>query len=87
MWEDMKLYWAWRGVDTGQYLPKTPTDKRLEYVVIHYPDWVPEPMTMKICCGVFDNDKYTELHRDEIKWHQEHGARITWPEHTKIGVL
>lgn len=81
MWQDMGLYWAWRGSGGPDCRP--PIEKRLEYVTVRYDDWVPSPMTMSICCGVFDGDKYTEKHRDEIKWHEEHGAKITWPGEMK----
>ena len=74
MWEDMGLYWAWRGKQENSY-PLTPTRKRLEYAIIYYP----ELTTMTICCGVFDDDKYTKRNRNQIKWHENNGAAITWP--------
>ena len=72
----MVMYWAWR----GKHLPSEgnenpPTVKRLEYAKIHYPNWHPG----SICCGVFDDRKYRELHRNEIKWHEDHGAEVTFP--------
>jgi hypothetical protein len=79
MWQNMGMYWAWRGKE--RCFSEPPTEKRLEYVSVHYPDWKPKPMTMQICCGVFDDDKYTELHREQIKWHETHGAKLTWKDH------
>jgi hypothetical protein len=80
MWQDMVMYWAWRGKERPQKeQANPPTRKRLEYVKIHYPNCHPEQMAMSICCGVFDDDKYRELHREEIKWHEDNGAEITWP--------
>lgn len=82
MWQDMGLYWAWRGDKACDVPP--PTKKRLEYAKIHYPNWHPDPMTMSICCGVFDDEKYTEKHRAEIKWHEDQGAEITWPSNIAV---
>lgn len=79
MWQDVVLYWAWCGGTPKDGLPPTPTKKRLEYAKVHYPNWHPELMTMSICCGVFDDDEYTEKNRAEIKWHEDRGAEITWP--------
>lgn len=74
MWQDMGLYWAWRGKE--RCFSEPPTNKRLEYARINY-----QKITMRICCGVFDDDKYTEINRDEIKWHENHSAKITWKDY------
>ena len=80
MWQDMGVYWAWRGEEPPKGSDhKPPTEKRLEYATIHYQNWHPLPMTMTICCGVFDDKKYTEQNRNEIKWHEDQGAEITRP--------
>lgn len=63
MWQDVGLYWAWRGVDIHEVRTPTPTKKRLEYARLRYPYWRPDRSDMRICCGVFDDDKYTEKHR------------------------
>lgn len=79
VWNDEILYWQQSGA-TG--VSKPPTTKRLEYAVIKYPEMKPSPVTMNICCGVYDDDKYIELNRDEIQWHADHGAQVTIPAKT-----
>lgn len=80
MWQDMKMYWAWRSLEPCDYDP--PTNKRLAYANVRYERWNPKPLNLQICCGVFDDDKYTPLHRDEILWHQNNGAVVTFPSNT-----
>lgn len=58
MWQDMGTYWALRG--SGPATP--PTVKRLDYVQLKY---------QKLCIGVWDDDVYTPLNRDELKWHYD----------------
>lgn len=58
-WEDCGMYWAWRG--HGEPTSPQPTAKRLEYTEIH--------PSFRICCGVWDDNKYTPLHREEIAAH------------------
>ena len=66
-WQDKGLYWA-----NGE--GPTPTKKTIEYAEIIYPN---NPETkQKLAIGVWDDDKYTPMHRDELAWHQKHGAII-----------
>lgn len=83
MWEDMVLYWAWRGKEVCNTDP--PTKKRLVYAKIKYPvDKLGRPPKGQkfslrlICYGVYDDDKFTEVNNDEINWHKNQGATITW---------
>lgn len=71
-WQDMGMYWAWRKPShdkDGKVIPcpPPPTVKRLQYIT--FTDFIP---TMRLCVGVWDDDKFTELHRDEMalimKW-------------------
>ena len=73
MWQDMGLYWAWRGDKECKERP--PTKKQLEYAKLQYLN-LPE---ISICCGVFDDGRYTEKNRAEIEWHVNMGAVLTWP--------
>jgi hypothetical protein len=78
MWEDMVLYWAWRGKEPCNTSPST--TKRLVYATIEYPSDQHKKLAkgMLICYGVYDDGKFTELHTDEINWHKKQGATITW---------
>jgi hypothetical protein len=60
MWQDMKMYWAWRG-DGKKILP-VPTQKRLDYATL----FRGTEIKMKLCIGVWDDEVYTPLHRDEL---------------------
>lgn len=59
MWEDMVLYWAWRGKSQANKPP--PTIKRIEYAEI-------PGIGMKLATTVFDNDVATETNRQELSW-------------------
>lgn len=70
-WIDQRLYWKWvedrkRGTD-GLFIgeqPPAPSRKRLDYVTIG------KDITgfeYKFAIGVWDNDAYTPLHRDELE--------------------
>ena len=52
----MKTYWAWR--KPGLPSEDTPTVKKLDYVDLG---------SHKLCIGVWDNEKYTPLHRAELE--------------------
>lgn len=68
-WQDMKLYWAWRGAcpdrAKGEVPPPPPTIKKLDYVTINKNT----PCEQSLCIGVWDDDKYTPLHRTELEFH------------------
>ena len=55
-WEDMGLYWAWRGGQDG-YTP-TPTKKEIVYRQIG---------GMRIACAVIEGGKTTPVYQEEIK--------------------
>jgi len=65
-YQDMKTYWAWRGEPLEKevngkkvkYVPPTPTVKKLDYAT--------NRLGYSLCIGVWDDDKYTPLHRDEL---------------------
>lgn len=57
----MKLYWAWRGKEDTTTLP--PTKKRLDYTTLRKDS----PYEMKLCIGVWDDEKYTLLNRNELE--------------------
>jgi len=77
MWEDMILYWAWRGKEPCTTNP--PTKKRLVYAKIEYPSDRHKKIanSLQICYGVYDDDKFKEMFADEINWHKNQGAIIT----------
>jgi len=58
VWEDMGLYWAWRSRPNGRLPHPPPTVKRLDYLQVD---------NMKICIGVWDDDKYTPVNRKEAE--------------------
>jgi hypothetical protein len=67
-WQDKGLYWA-----NGE--GPTPTKKTIDYAEIIYPN---NPETnQKLAIGVWDDDKYTELHRGELDFHVKNGALIS----------
>lgn len=83
-WLDKKLYWLWvehrrpnsqGGFDEG--MPPTPTEKRLDYVTINKGSVNLHPELPNVCdtgetrlvIGVWDDDRYTPLHRDELERH------------------
>lgn len=71
MWQDMKLYWAWRGKNNPKDGP--PTKKTIDYVTLHKGT----PCESKTAIGVWDNDKYTPLFRDELEFHLK---RYAWED-------
>lgn len=85
MWQDMVLYWAWRGPTPKDGLPPTPTKKRIEYAEIVGPgrylnsEKKGELIRMSLAVTVFDDDEKKEVSRDELEWHREHGAEIMMP--------
>ena len=66
MWQDMKMYWAWRGPykdSKGKIIfTQPPTAKRLDYTTLRKGT----PYEMKLCIGVWDDGIYTPLHRNEL---------------------
>ena len=71
MWEDMGLYWAGRGKCHKQ----PPTKKRIAYADVKHAS-----ASMRIAATVFDDGKPTPINRQEIAWHQKHGATVTMPD-------
>lgn len=78
-WEDMLTYWAWRESPEeckarqarSETMPPLPSKKRLDYVTINKG----RPTEMKLCIGVWDNEVYTPLSRDELEFHLvQHGG-------------
>lgn len=67
-WQDMGTYWAWRSSDE---MPPPPSVKRLEYATLVYPH-----CEFRLCTGVWDDDRYTPLHQDELRQHVSQGARV-----------
>jgi hypothetical protein len=66
-WQDKGLYWA-----NGE--GPTPTKKTIDYAEIIYPN---NPETnQKLAIGVWDDDKYTPLNRDELLFHFKQKATI-----------
>ena len=69
MWTNEKTYWAWREteaqakkrIEAKVSIPPTPTEKKLDYIKING--------KFSLCIGVWDDDKYTPLHRDELEFH------------------
>lgn len=70
MWRDMVTYWAWCGDEPPP--ADQPERKRLDYETLVYPTGTRQ----HLCVGVWDGDKYTPLHRDEMAWHLKNGAEI-----------
>jgi hypothetical protein len=57
VWQDMVMYWAWRGEGEPTYA--SPTEKKLDYATLSDGS--------KLCIGVWDSNKYTPLHRAEYE--------------------
>ena len=89
MWQDMILYWAWRGPTPKDGLPPTPTQKRIEYAEIVGPGRYlngtnqGEPIRMSLAVTVFDDDGKKEVNRDELEWHRKHGSGIRMPSNVE----
>jgi len=83
MWQDMVLYWAWRG--HGPQISDPPTKKRIEYAEIVGPGKYlngaekGELRRCRLAVTVFDDDVPTEVNREELEWHRKHGAEIIIP--------
>lgn len=74
MWVDKQLYWAWDKpieyeivghLKVPKPIPPTPTKKKLDYVTINKGC----VGAMRLCIGVWDDEKYTPLYRDELEFH------------------
>jgi len=86
MWEDMGLYWAWRGSIPDSGCPPTPTQKRILYADVDYcypylnGDRKGELVSHKLAIGVWDDNKYTKMNRDyslgEVGWFSKHGINV-----------
>ena len=69
-WIDKGMYWYWittapeqKKMDAGTFVwPPTPTVKKLDYATVCQGT----PSEHQMCIGVWDDDVYTELHRDEF---------------------
>lgn len=85
MWQDMVLYWAWRGDEPKEGLPPTPTHKRIEYAEIIGPNrylngYVKgELIHMSLAVTVFDDDTPKQVYRDQLEWHRQQGSEILMP--------
>jgi hypothetical protein len=62
---DKQLYWS---LKDGE---QAPTKKTIDYAQINYPK-----QSFKLAIGVWDDNKYLELHRDELDFHIKNGAVI-----------
>jgi len=69
MWIDNKTHWAWKGPSydkNGKFLvTPMPTQKKLDYITINKG----LKNESKLCIGVWDDEKYMPLHRNELEWH------------------
>lgn len=85
MWEDMTLYWAWRGPVPKEGIPPTPTKKRIEYAEIvgtgRYLNGPKqgERIKMRLAVTVFDDDVAKEVNRDELEWYRKHSTAVLMP--------
>lgn len=67
------MYWAWSETAAQEKerlkkklpVPPPPTTKRLDYVTIDKG----AATEHKLCIGVWDDEKYTPLHRNELEFH------------------
>ena len=73
-WQDMKTYWAWR--KEGKPTSPPPTVKKLDYATNRLGD--------SLCIGVWDDDKYTPLHRDELSSRM---TQYTFDPNDKMAIL
>lgn len=71
MWQDMILYWAWRGAVPAWGAPATPATKRIEYADISRPGQEPY---MRLAVTAFDDAKPRPVNRAELALHLAHGA-------------
>lgn len=85
MWQDMVLYWAWRGPEPKEGVPPTPTKKRIEYaeiigsgVYLNGPN-KGELIRMNLAVTMFDDDDTRkEINREELEWHKKHGSNVSF---------
>ncbi len=92
MWQDMGLYWAWRGKEKPDAKP--PTTKRVEYAEITHTyrylngDKKGEFVRSSLAVGVWDDDRYTPLNRGdsacEVEWFKRHGATVEMPSNAEL---
>jgi hypothetical protein len=82
-WQDMGLYWAWRGDGASNSEP--PTVKRIEYATItieskclNGPD-KGEQIKMRLAVTVFDDGVPKEVNRVELGRLMQQGCEITMP--------
>lgn len=62
---DKQLYWSLQDKE------QAPTKKVIKYANIVYPQ-----TSMRLAIGVYDDDKYTELNKNELDFHVKNGAVI-----------
>lgn len=80
MWEDMILYWAWRGEEPPKTRP--PTKKRIEYAEIIGPGRYlngpqkGEVIHMRLAVTVFDDESPREVNRDKLDWYRNHAGIV-----------
>jgi len=83
MWQDMVLYWAWRGQEPKEGVPPTPTKKRIEYAEILGPGLYlngpdkGEPIRVKLAITVFDDGTKKEINREELEWYRTCGSDVS----------
>lgn len=74
-WQDMGLYWAWRG--DGPAPTDPPTEKRVRYATITHPAGT----TQSLAVTVTDNaGGRQEVNRGELAWLVGHGCTVAMPE-------
>ena len=72
MWEDMGLYWAFR----GQHEPKDPPpySKRIIYASVLIGET--KSISMRIACAVVDGGEKRIVNLSEIEWLRSCGAEV-----------
>lgn len=72
MWQDMGLYWAWRG---PEIIPPSspPTTKRIRYATI-----TNAQVVQRLAVSVFDDNIERKINRDELASHIKHGATVIY---------
>lgn len=87
-WQDMGLYWSWRGEGPANSAP--PTKKRIEYAEItlqgKYMNGPKqgERIKMSLAVTVFDDESPKEVNRDELEWFRQQGSEITMPANAEL---
>ena len=83
MWTDERLFWAWRETSeqakkrmkSNTPVPPIPTRKKLDYVTVNGEGSA--GVKFQLCIGVWDDDKYTPLHRDQLEFHlKQYSPRV-----------